>query len=71
MKKSKAITLILLSGSLVFGCQDDQVRNQYATWDDCVRDYKDPSKCQEERRPTESTGMYHTYYYGPWYSRSY
>ncbi len=71
IKKSKAVTLILLTGSLLLGCED-KVRNRYASWDDCVKDYRDPSKCESDR--TYATGgSYHTVYYGPWYrpSRSY
>jgi hypothetical protein len=67
MKKSKTITLVLLSSSLFLGCQE-KVRNQYATWDDCVKDYKDPTKCQTEQVQT-GTG-YHAYYHGPWYRPS-
>ncbi|MDQ5984771.1 MAG: hypothetical protein CSYNP_00467 [Syntrophus sp. SKADARSKE-3] len=67
MKKSRSITLILLTSSLFLGCQD-KVRNQYATWDDCVKDYRDPSKCEAEKQYT-STG-YHMIYHGPWYRPS-
>ncbi len=67
MKKSKAITLILLTSSLFLGCED-KVRNQYASWDDCTKDYQDPSKCESENTST-NTG-YRTLYYGPWYRSS-
>jgi uncharacterized protein YgiB involved in biofilm formation len=67
MKKSKTITLILLTSSLFLGCED-KVRNQYASWDDCVKDYQDPSKCQSEN-VSSHTG-YRTAYYGPWYRSS-
>jgi hypothetical protein len=67
MKKSKTVTLVLLTSSLFLGCED-KVRNQYASWDDCVQDYKDQSKCETERVST-ATG-YHTYYHGPWYRPS-
>ena len=63
MKKSKTITLIFLTSSLFLGC-DDQVRNQYSTWDDCVQDYRDSTKCEAESRPV--AGGYRTFYYGPW-----
>jgi len=67
MKKSKTITLILLTSGLFLGCED-KVRNQYATWDDCVKDYLDSTKCEAE----SSTGTGHRmiHYYGPWYSPS-
>jgi uncharacterized protein YgiB involved in biofilm formation len=45
MKQSKAITLVLLTSSLFLGCEN-KVRNQYGSWDDCVRDYQDSSKCE-------------------------
>jgi uncharacterized protein YgiB involved in biofilm formation len=66
MRKSKTITLILLTSSLFLGCED-KVRNQYASWDDCVKDYRDPTKCEAEAN--SSTG-YRTTYYGPWYRQS-
>ncbi len=65
MKKSKAITLVLLTSSLFLGCED-KVRNQYASWDDCVKDYRDSSKCESET--DQSSGVTHTRYYGPWYA---
>ncbi len=68
MKKSKAISLILLTSSIFLGCED-KVRNQYASWDDCVKDYQDPTKCEKVSTQT-STGGYHHYYYGPWYRSS-
>ena len=68
MKKSKAISLILLTSTLFLGCED-QVRNEYASWDDCIKDYSDPSKCQVEKTE-ESTGFYRAHYYGPWYGSS-
>jgi len=68
MKKSKAITLILVTSSIFLGCED-KVRNQYASWDDCVKDYNDPTKCVEEKQETQY-GM-RRYYYGPWFRMSY
>jgi hypothetical protein len=67
MRKSKTVTLVLLSSSLFLGCEE-KVRNQYASWDDCVKDYRDPTKCETEQVST-ATG-YHTYYHGPWYRPS-
>ena len=67
MKKSKTITLVLLTSSLFLGCED-KVRNQYGSWDDCVQDYKDSSKCEQER--VDERGTYVTRYYGPWYGVS-
>jgi hypothetical protein len=64
MKKSKAITLVLLTSSLFLGCED-KVRNQYGSWDDCVKDYQDSSKCESDTE--QSAGGTHTRYYGPWY----
>jgi hypothetical protein len=66
MRKSKTITLIFLTSSLFLGCEE-KVRNQYASWDDCVRDYRDPTKCEAETNvPSGSRVMY----YGPWYRPS-
>ncbi|OPY66587.1 MAG: hypothetical protein A4E63_02491 [Syntrophorhabdus sp. PtaU1.Bin050] len=67
MKKSKAITLVLLTSSLFLGCED-KVRNQYASWDDCMKDYQDASKCETDTAHT--SGGYHARYYGPWYRPS-
>jgi hypothetical protein len=66
MKKSKMITLVLVTGSALIACQQ---RNQYASWDDCAKDYGDRSKCTEEREQTTG-GIYRTYYYGPSYRGS-
>lgn len=68
MKKSRTVTLILLTSSLFLGCQD-KMRNEYGSWDDCVKDYRDPSKC-EASTTQGSGGYFHTSYFGPWYSRS-
>lgn len=68
MKKSKAITLVLLTSSLFLGCED-KVRNQYASWDDCVKDYQDSTKCESESIKDES-GVTRTHFYGPWYAIS-
>jgi len=67
MKKSKTISLVLLTSSLFIGCED-KVRNQYASWDDCVKDYNDSSKCESET--VQDSGVTHTRYYGPWYGVS-
>ncbi|MHB8110120.1 MAG: hypothetical protein ACYDHW_08820 [Syntrophorhabdaceae bacterium] len=69
MKKSKAITLVLLTSTLLLGCgEDEKMRNKYGSWDDCVADYKDPAKCEAGQEKT-TAGMRH-YYYGPWYTAS-
>jgi hypothetical protein len=68
MKKSKTITLILLTGALCVGCED-KVRNRYSSWDDCVNDYKESKGCREEKEK-DHTGVVRTYYYGPWYGAS-
>ena len=69
MKRSKAITLVLLTGALLLPACDEEenLRNKYASWDDCIADYKDPSKCtrSDERA---ATGGY--YWHGPWYTAS-
>lgn len=67
MKKSKAITLVLITGTVLLGCERD-ARNRYASWDDCVKDYTDPTKCVEEKDERNPTSRY---YYGPWYRGSY
>jgi hypothetical protein len=67
MRRSKTITLVLLTSTIFLGCERD-IRNQYASWDDCVQDYKDPKKCQEEKMETSSG--YSSHYYGPWYRSS-
>ena len=69
MRKSKAITLILLTSSLFLGCDSqEKVRNQYTSWNDCVKDYRDASKCEAERT-SSGTGT-RVAYYGPWYDQS-
>ena len=71
MKRSKAITLVLLSGALLLpacGGDEENLRNKYASWDDCVADYKDPSKCTRSEENTSTGRRY--FYYGPWYAAS-
>jgi hypothetical protein len=68
MKKSKAITLVLLTSTLFLGCEN-KVRNQYASWDDCVKDYQDSSKCESGTDQSSGAVRGH-YYYGPWYRPS-
>ncbi len=67
MKKSRAITLVLLTSTMFLGCERD-MRNKYASWDDCTKDYTN-KQCYEEQEKTP-TGVYHRYYYGPWYRAS-
>ncbi len=57
MKRSKAITLVLLTGTLLLpACgEEENLRNKYASWDDCIADYKDQSKCARSDERT-STG---------------
>jgi len=64
MKKSKAITLVLLTSTIFLGCED-KIRNKYNSWDDCQKDYGDSKSCEEEKERTD-TG-YRRVYYGPWY----
>ena len=69
MKRSKTIRLVLLTSVLFLGCgEEESMRNKYGSWDDCVADYGDPSKCSVSEEKT-STGT-HRYYYGPWYAAS-
>jgi hypothetical protein len=65
VKKSKAITLVLVTSALFLGCERD-VRNEYGSLEDCVKDYKDPSKCQPDSRTSIGYGRY----FGPWYRSS-
>ncbi len=65
MRKSKIITLVLVTGSALIACEQ---RNQYASWDDCARDY-DRSQCTEERQHMGG-GVYYSTYYGPSYRSS-
>ena len=65
VKKSKAITLVLVTSALFLGCERD-VRNEYQSLEDCVKDYKDQSKCQTDSK--SSTG--YVRYFGPWYRSS-
>jgi hypothetical protein len=64
VKRSKTITLVLVTSALFLGCERE-LRNQYDSLEDCVKDYEDQSKCSTE---TRSGGYF--YYYGPWYRSS-
>lgn len=67
MKKSKVVTLVLLTSTMFLGCERD-VRNKYASWEDCAKDYTN-KQCYEEQEKN-TAGGYHVSYYGPWYRAS-
>jgi hypothetical protein len=69
MKRSKTVTLVLLSSTMFLAGCERNMRNQYANWDDCVKDYGN-KQCFTEREET-SAGVYRSHYYGPWYHSSY
>lgn len=69
MKRSKTVTLVLLSSSVFLAGCERNMRNQYTNWDDCAKDYGN-KQCYEEKEQT-SAGVYRSRYYGPWYSSSF
>lgn len=68
MKRSKTVTLVLVSSTIFLAGCERNMRNQYANWDECAKDYGN-TQCYEEKEET-STGVYRSHYYGPWYASS-
>ena len=62
-KRSAAITLVL-AGSTLAGCSGPaEQRDAYASLNDCVKDWQNPTQCQPVRDGRYSSN----YYYGPPY----
>ena len=58
MKKSKIVTLVLVTSTLFFGCEEDGYRNQYRSLSDCTEDYKDPIQCEQNYESSSVDGAF-------------
>jgi uncharacterized protein YgiB involved in biofilm formation len=64
-RSSGKITLVLLGAALLNGCNRSvETRDIYLARNDCVQDWGDARRCEENYN--QSTGMRH--YFGPAYS---
>jgi hypothetical protein len=69
-KSSSRITLVFLGAAALAACgQEGNAlrRDVYASKDDCLKDWGDELKCEEQSARTPSSGSHGGYWYGPMY----
>jgi uncharacterized protein YgiB involved in biofilm formation len=69
-KSSSRITLVLLGAAALAGCgqEGDALRRDvYATKDDCLKDWGDELKCEQQTAPVRSSGSHGGFWLGPMY----
>src|SRR5207253_3230856 len=69
-KSSSRITLVFLGAAALAACgqEGDALRRDvYATKDDCLKDWGDELKCEQQTAPARSNGSHGVYWYGPMY----
>jgi uncharacterized protein YgiB involved in biofilm formation len=70
-KSSSRITLVFLGAAALAACGqegDGMRRDVYASKDDCLKDWGDELKCEEQSAPTRNTGGHGGgFWYGPFY----
>ena len=69
-KSSSRITLVILGAAALTACgqnQDTLRRDVYASRDDCVKDWGDEQKCEEQAQARASSGSRGGFWYGPAY----
>lgn len=69
LKKSRAVPLMLAASALLAGCSPRQARDEYASQEDCKKDWARPELCQPASGSGSGGG--HTGYYGRYYGPSY
>jgi uncharacterized protein YgiB involved in biofilm formation len=68
-RKSRAVPLVLAASALLAGCGPRQARDEYASQEDCKKDWGRPELCQPASGTGSSGG--HSGYYGRYYGPSY
>lgn len=68
-KSSARITLVLLGAALAACGQEDETlqRDLYSNKADCVQDWGDELKCEQQPATGYSPGFHPGYWYGPYY----
>ncbi|HWX03543.1 hypothetical protein [Collimonas sp.] len=69
-RKSRAVPLVLAASTLLAGCGPRQARDEYASQEDCKKDWERPELCQPAAGSSTSGGhggAYFGRYYGPSY----
>lgn len=69
-RKSRAVPLVLAASALLTGCGQRQARDEYASQEDCKKDWARPELCQPATG-TNSGGSHGGAYYGRYYGPSY
>jgi len=69
-RKSRAVPLVLAASALIAGCSPRQARDEYASQDDCKKDWGRPELCQPASGGS-SGGSHGGTYYGRYYGPSY
>jgi hypothetical protein len=68
-RKSRAVPLVLAASTLLAGCSPRQARDEYASQEDCKKDWDRPELCQPA--PSNSSGGHGGYYGGRYFGPSY
>ena len=69
-KSSSCITLVFLGAAALAACgQEGEAlrRDVYASKDDCLKDWGDELKCEEQPSVAPRSGEHGAYWYGPFY----
>ena len=68
-RKSRAVPLVLAASALIAGCSPRQARDEYASQDDCKKDWGRTELCQPASGSNSGGhgGAYFGRYYGPSY----
>ena len=68
-KSSSRITLVIVGAAAMTACgqNEDLRRDVYASRDDCVKDWGDEQKCEEQAKAGTSSGGRGGFWYGPAY----
>jgi hypothetical protein len=67
-RKSHAVPLVLAASALLAGCSPRQARDEYASQEDCKKDWARPELCQPASGASSGG---HSGYYGRYYGPSY
>ena len=70
-RKSRAVPLVLAASTLLAGCGPRQARDEYASQEDCKKDWGRPELCQPAPGSSSSSGGHGGAYFGRYYGPSY
>lgn len=69
-RSSARVTLVLLGAAALAACgqEDDTLRRDlYSSKEDCIKDWGDQYKCEEQSATGYTPGFHSNYWYGPAY----